>query len=103
MLTKELSPIDWTKTRRQIVDQVRGLNPWPVATAELGGTAFKIYRVEPLEDTTGKAPGQLVALNKKGLDVACGDGVVRVTQLQAQGGKRMGAADYFRGHPIVIE
>ncbi|MBQ5749597.1 MAG: methionyl-tRNA formyltransferase, partial [Oscillospiraceae bacterium] len=42
MLSKELSPIDWSQTKRNIVDQVRGLIPWPVATAELGGTKFKI-------------------------------------------------------------
>lgn len=103
MLTKDMSPIDWSCTRRQIVDHIRGLNPWPIATAQLGGTLFKIYRAEPLEILTEKAPGQLVSLDKQGLQVACGDGVIRITQLQAQGGKRMAAADYFRGHPIQID
>lgn len=102
MLSKELSPIDWSQTKRNIVDQVRGLIPWPVATAELGGTKFKIFRVEPQDKTTDAAPGTLLALTKKGLEIACGDGVLLITQLQAEGGKRMGAADYFRGHPIEI-
>ena len=104
MLTKELSPIDWTQCERYVIDQVRGLIPWPVATAELGGTEFKIYRVEYADQKTEKAPGSLVALTKKGLLVACQDGnTVLVRELQAKGGKRMPAPDYFRGHPITIE
>ena len=103
MLTKELSPIDWSKTRREIIDQVRGLQPWPIATAEICGTKFKIYRVEPTGRKTDAAPGTLLALTKKGLEISCGSGeVLCITQLQAEGGKRMAAPDYFRGHPIEI-
>jgi len=104
MLSKDMSPIDWSHTCREIIDQVRGLIPWPVATAELGGTKFKIYRVEPTGKTTEKAPGTLLALTKQGLEIACGGGdVLQITQLQAEGGKRMAAPDYFRGHPIQID
>lgn len=103
MLTKELSPIDWTKTPRQIVDQVRGLNPWPVATTELDGKRFKIYQVSPTEKHTDKAPGTPLALTKQGLEIACGGGhVLLITRLQADGGKQMAAPDYFRGHPIKL-
>ena len=104
MLSKEESPIDWNQPARFIVDHVRGLVPWPVATAELGGTEFKIYRVEYADQKTDKAPGALVALTKKGLLVACKDGdTVLIRELQAKGGKRMPAPDYFRGHPITIK
>lgn len=103
MLDKSMSPIDWAQPAQWVIDQVRGLIPWPVATAELAGTAFKIFRVEKTEQTTDKAPGTVLGLDKKGLLVACGEGgVLRVTQLQAQGGKRMAAADYFRGHPLEL-
>ena len=103
MLSKELSPIDWSNCARYVIDQVRGLIPWPVATAELGGTKFKIFCVVKEEKTTTEAPGTILALTKKGLEVACGGGeVVTVTQLQAEGGKRMAAPDYFRGHPSEI-
>ena len=102
MLTKALSPIDWTKTCRQIQDQVRGLIPWPVATTELQGKRFKIFAVEPAENGAGKTPGTLLALDKRGLVIACQDGALRITELQAEGGKRMRAPDYFRGHPIEI-
>ncbi len=103
MLTKDMAPIDWSRTDRQIVDHVRGLIPWPVATTQLDGRRFKIYRVAYTDKTTAKAPGTLLALHKGGLDVACGGGrVVTIQELQAEGGKRMAAPDYFRGHPISL-
>jgi len=102
MLSKDLSPVDWSNSRREIIDQVRGLQPWPIATAELGGTKFKLYRVEPVSDAAEAAPGTLLRLTKKGLEIACGDGVLCIRELQAEGGKRMPAPDYFRGHPIEI-
>lgn len=102
MLTKALCPIDWTRTRRQIIDHVRGLDPWPVATAMIQGKRFKIYEVRPSERTTDQPAGTLLTLTKQGLEVACGDGVLVITKLQAEGGKRMAAADYFRGHPIEL-
>lgn len=102
MLTKALCPIDWTKTKREIVDHVRGLDPWPVATTELQGKRFKIYAVRPVDRTTDKPAGTLLALTKQGLEIACGDGVLVITQLQADGGKKLSAPDYFRGHPITL-
>ena len=103
MLTKELCPIDWSKTRRQIHDHVRGLDPWPVATTQIQGKRFKVYQVEASDTHTDAAPGTLLQVTKRGLEVACGDGVITITRLQAEGGKRMSAPDYFRGHPLVLE
>ena len=102
MLTKDLCPIRWEKPAREILAQIRGLNPWPVASAELAGTAFKIYEARLWPEPVGAAPGTPVALNKKGLVVACGDGALLITRLQAQGGKILNAPDYFRGHPIRL-
>ena len=48
------------------------------------------------------APGKILELNKNGLVVACGEGAVEIRSLQAKGGKRMAAPDYFRGHPLDI-
>jgi methionyl-tRNA formyltransferase len=100
MLDKSMCPIDWNKTARQVHDQVRGLHPWPVATANLGGTLFKIHQTV-ICDGSG-APGQILELTKTGLKVACGEGAVEIRSLQAEGGKRMAAPDYFRGHPLEI-
>ena len=98
MLDKSLCPIDWTKTAKQVHAKIRGLHPWPVATAELGGTKFKIHSAVITPDSG--APGTVLALTKTGLVVACGEGSVEIRQLQAEGGKRMAAPDYFRGHPL---
>ncbi len=102
MLDKSLCPIDWSKTAQQVHDHVRGLHPWPVATANLAGTDFKIHATRVLDVHTDAAPGTILALTKQGLQVACGQGAVEILQLQAQGGKRMAAPDYFRGHPLEI-
>lgn len=102
MLTKELSPVDWSRPARAILAQIRGLNPWPAASADFGGTAFKLWEARPWSAGTQAAPGTPLALTKQGLAVACGDGAVLITKLQAPGGKAMSAADYFRGHPIQI-
>ena len=100
MLDKNMCPIDWTKTARQVHAHVRGLHPWPVATAELGGTKFKIHQTVVLDDAPAAAPGTILGLTKTGLQVACGSGAVEIRSLQAEGGKRMAAPDYFRGHPL---
>ena len=103
MLDKSMCPIDWEKNAQRIHDQVRGLHPWPIATTVLGGTKFKIHQTVLVPDTTDKAPGTPIELNRSGLRVACGGGtVIEIRQLQAEGGKRMAAPDYFRGHPIDI-
>ena len=100
MLDKNMCPIDWTKTAQQVHNHVRGLHPWPVATAELAGTKFKIHQTIVLEDAPVAAPGTILGLTKTGLQVACGSGAVEIRSLQAEGGKRMAAPDYFRGHPL---
>ena len=103
MLSKSMSPIDWSESARFVIDHVRGLIPWPVATSEIDGKTFKIFRVEKTGKQTEKAPGTLLALTKQGLEIACGGGdVLVITELQAEGGKRMAASAYFNGHPIKL-
>ncbi len=98
MLDKSICPIDWTKTAQQVHDHVRGLHPWPVATMELQGKVFKVHAT-CIAQGSGK-PGEILGLTKTGLKIACGEGAVEITSLQAEGGKRMAAPDYFRGHPL---
>ena len=99
MLDKTMCPIDFTKTAQQVHDHVRGMNPWPVATMELKGKRFKVYETNMVNETTNQAPGSVLELTKQGLKMACGQGVIEIRVLQAEGGKRMAAPDYFRGHP----
>ncbi len=98
MLDKSMCPIDWTKTAQQVHNHVRGLHPWPVATMELQGKTFKVHATRVVEGS-GK-PGEILGLTKTGLRIACGEGAVEIISLQAEGGKRMAAPDYFRGHPL---
>ena len=98
MLDKAMCPIDWTKTAQQVHDHVRGLHPWPVATMELQGKRFKVHATAVVEGSG--EPGRILGLTKTGLKIACGEGAVEVRSLQAEGGKRMNAPDYFRGHPL---
>ena len=98
MLDKSMCPIDWNKTACQVHNHVRGLHPWPVATMELQGKKFKVHATRVVEGS-GK-PGEILGLTKTGLKIACGEGAVEIIQLQAEGGKRMAAPDYFRGHPL---
>ncbi len=104
MLSRALSPIDWTRPAKAIHDQVRGLVPWPATSTDiLGGGVVKVYAVTETGETTGKAPGTILAAGNPGIDVACGDGkVIRITELQAPGSRRMAAADYLRGHPLFL-
>jgi methionyl-tRNA formyltransferase len=103
MLSKELSPIDWSKNARQIHNQVRGLYPWPAAVAEIDGIRCKIIRTALTADTTGKTPGSFVQADKKGLKVACGNGgVLEILELQPDGKKAMPASAFLAGHPIQI-
>ena len=102
MLGRELSPIDWSRSAREIHNQIRGLTPWPATTMELSGSTFKVYTAEETGETTGKPAGTLVGTDKRGICMACGDGhVLRILEIQAPGKKRMKAPDYLRGHPIV--
>lgn len=101
-LTKEMSPIDWTRTGREIINHVRGLNPWPIATATLCNIPFKIFRAETKAAPSGLAPGTIVSTGREGIEVACADGTVVIKQLQAPGSRRMEAAEYLRGHPLCL-
>lgn len=104
MLDKSLSPIEWAKTPREVIKQIYGLQPWPVATAGLDGKVFKIYSAEYTQNKTDKAPGSVVSAGKKGIEIACLDGeTVLITELQAAGKKRMKASDYLLGHPIKVD
>lgn len=102
MLSRELSPIDWSRSAREIHNQIRGLVPWPATTAQLAGSTFKVYAAEVTEETARQPAGTVLGADRRGICVVCGDGaVLRILELQAPGKKRMKAPDYLRGHPII--
>lgn len=103
MLSKELSPMDWAKTARQLHDQVRGLYPWPAATAILDTVRYKIVRTGLPGEHSGQAPGTVLQADKRGLRISCGDGeVLEILELQPDGKKVMAASAFLMGHPIQV-
>jgi len=110
-LSKDMAPVDWTRSAVQIKRAVLGLTPWPVASASLGGTDFKLHTVEICEAELCDAnedsadyfqPGHIISADRRGIKVACADGAILIKELQAPGGKRMSAADYLRGRPNFL-
>lgn len=101
MLSKELSPIDWNAPAQEVHNKIRGLCPWPSATAVFGGKKVKVHK-SILVDDAGKSAGEVVA-NGNRLVVTCGDGkCIEILNLQAEGKKAMSAADYMRGNPVNL-
>ena len=103
-LDKSMCPIDWNRTPREIVKKICGLQPWPVATAELEGKTFRVFAAAYTEHHTDKAPGSLVAAGREGIEFACAnEETLLVTELQAPGKKRMRAGDWLLGHPLKLD
>ena len=100
MLDKSMCPLDWNKSARVLHNQVRGMNPWPVATCRVDGKVMKVF-VSRVGEETDAVPGTVVS--NQPLAVACGDGLTLILdEIQAEGSRRMMAADYLRGHPIAV-
>ena len=100
MLTKALCPIDFHKSAQEIHNQVRGLCPWPSATAILGGKRLKIHQTRCTDVSTDALPGTVIAVDD-GITVACGDGkAVEILELQPEGKKRMTAKAFLVGHSV---
>lgn len=99
MLSKKLCPIDWNCDALTVHNLVRGLQPWPVATAKYGDKILKVHKTF-ISDKTGKNPGELFEEDGK-VFIICGDGkCLELAEVQLEGKKRMNASDFFRGHPI---
>lgn len=100
MLDKSMCPLDFSEDAQKLHNKIRGLAGWPVATAELDGQLMKIHSSLCRHDLTHNGNvGEIIGTSP--LLVCCGKGtVLEICELQAQGGKRMKAQDYFRGHPL---
>lgn len=101
MLSKELSPIDWNLSAKEVHNKIRGLSPWPSANAKLVGKTVKIHK-SILAPEKGELAGQIVEAGKR-LVVCCGDNnCIEILNLQAEGKKAMSAADFMRGNQLNI-
>ena len=104
MLDKDMGRIDWSRPASEIGCQVRGLNPWPCAFTTMNGGNLKIYLAKPADmDAAGAEPGTVIESSaRKGLFVACGEGVLEIIEMQAPNAKRMPAKVYLNGKRIDV-
>ena len=92
-LTKAEGAIDWQQSAQQISLQIRGLNPWPVAYSDWQGNRLRIWMAHALETHSNHPAGTLVGLDKTGLEVVCGHGHLKITQLQWPNGKTLNQSE----------
>lgn len=98
-LTKSDGAIDWSRDAVDLANHVRGMSPWPTAHTRHEGEVVRVHAARHaaavLEESA--IPGTIIALGSSGIDVACGSGVLRLIELQAEGKRRLGAAEYLLG------
>lgn len=99
-IEKAEAAIDWAQPAAMIERRIRAFDPFPGAVTSLRGEALKVWRAELLGDAPPAAPGTVLAAAAAGIDVRCGEGALRCTELQRAGGKRLAAADLLRGFAV---
>ncbi|MCL2829608.1 MAG: methionyl-tRNA formyltransferase [Betaproteobacteria bacterium] len=97
-IEKSEARLDWRHFAVELDRRVRAFNPAPGAVAEFDGLMMKVWRAVPLEAPSSGVPGEVLAADKSGILVACGDGALRIEELQKPGGKRLTAAQFLAGH-----
>jgi len=100
-LQKSEARLDWAQPAAALANRVRAFNPWPVAEAELGGERIRIHASRALDQAHDAAPGSVLAASREGIDIACGEGALRILELQRPGGKVITAADYVNARPVA--
>jgi methionyl-tRNA formyltransferase len=99
-LSKEEALIDWSAPAAQIDRAVRGFNPWPVAETRWAGQQVRIWDVQPLVQSHDRPPGEVMHTSADGIDVAAGEGIVRLKRVQLAGRKAVSAAEFARAHAL---
>ncbi|NII72529.1 methionyl-tRNA formyltransferase [Dyella sp. SG562] len=98
-LDKAEAKLDFQRDALSLERQVRAFDPWPVAEGEIAGEPLRIWAAEAIARDHAAAPGSVLSAGRDGIEIACGEGALRVTALQRAGGKRIGAADYLNARP----
>ena len=97
-IKREEEKIQWSKPALEIYNHIRGMNPWPVAYTTLSDAVMKVWASVIIESKSNQVPGTIVGLEEDGINVSTGDGqILKLTEIQPSGKKRMKAKDYLRG------
>ncbi|QIL46141.1 methionyl-tRNA formyltransferase [Vagococcus coleopterorum] len=104
-ITREEEAIDWNKNATAVWNQVRGMNPWPVAHTVFEEARWKLFEVEVLpEEKTTEMPGTIIKIDKKNLWIACGEGtVLAVKEIQPAGKGKLSVTEFLNGSGKSIE
>jgi methionyl-tRNA formyltransferase len=101
-IDKAEAKLAWSLSAKALADQIRAFNPWPVAETELQGERVRVYQAQILTEDSGKPPGTVLAASKAGIDIACGQGVLRLLALQRDGGRVQSASEYLNARPLTF-
>lgn len=102
-LTRQDGKLDWARSADELERLVRAFTPWPGTHCLLKGSQLKVHRAALVEEAAVcPAPGTVVNANAEGILVSCGVGLLRLTEVQMEGGKRLNAAEFLRGHPLEV-
>jgi methionyl-tRNA formyltransferase len=99
-ITRAEAALDWRASATELARSVRAFNPFPVAFGTLDGTPIKFWRA--LAEAGDGAPGTVLAAGEDGIVVACGDGALRIVELQRPGSRRLPAAEFLRGFAVTV-
>jgi methionyl-tRNA formyltransferase len=98
-LDKAEAHLDWTQPAAQLERRVRAFNPWPICEAVVDGERLRIHSARALPLEHHQAPGSILLAARTGLDIACGEGALRLLQVQREGGRAIAIADYLNARP----
>jgi methionyl-tRNA formyltransferase len=98
-LDKAEAKLDFQRPAIELERQVRAFDPWPIAEGEIAGERLRIWAAQTIDIVHNAVPGSVIAASRDGIDVACGQGALRVLAVQRAGGKRIGVMDYLNARP----
>ena len=100
-LDKQEAKLDWSASSEILANKIRAFNPWPVCEAQVNGERLRIHHAVSIPLAHKQSPGTLLMANHHALDIACGEGALRLLQVQREGGRMISIADYLNANPSL--